>query len=184
MKKTILFALISAILPLAAAAEVDCLKLATTVKAAVSAEQDKVLEIVTKEITAAPGCACEVVKAAIEGSSAKPETVAAIVEAAVLAAPDQIRLIAQCAVAVAPDALANVQAVLAKFDPNSGEAHSAKGDAKSGKEAAGEVATMPNPLDFPGVGPIGPAPGEPGGMPLIPAFPPVIINPPDVTQVD
>lgn len=181
MKKTFLFAVISAALSLAASAEVDCLKLALSVKNAVAAEQDKVLEIVSKEVSAAPGCACEVVKAAIEGSGAKPETVAAIVESAVNAAPDQIRIIAQCAVAVAPDALSQVQAVLAKIDPNKGESAAS---AKGAKAPAGEVAAMPNPLDFPGTGPVGPIAGGPGGFPLIPVFPPLIINPPQVTEVD
>jgi hypothetical protein len=181
MKKSFLFALVSAALALPVSAEVDCLKLALSVKNSVAADQDKVLEIVSKEVSAASGCACEIVKAAIEGSGAKPETVASIVEAAVNAAPDQIRMIAQCAVAVAPDALADVQAVLAKLDPNKGEsADSAKG----AKAPAGEVAAMPNPLDFPGSGPVAPINGGPGGFPLIPVFPPVIINPPEVTEVD
>lgn len=187
MKQTIFLSALSAlsaILVSAAPAEVDCLQLSLTVKAAVAAEQSKVLEIVSTEVAIAPGCACEIVKAAIEGSSAKPKTVAAIVEAAITAAPDQMRLIAQCAVAVAPDALAEVQAVLAKFDPNSGEAGISAKSAKDSKAPAGEVAAMPNPLDFPGQGPIGPTPGGPGGTPLIPVFPPVIINPPDVTNVD
>jgi len=182
MKQTIFFGVFSAALALmSASAEVDCLKLALSVKGAVAAEQSKVLEIVSAEVGAAPGCACEVVKAAVEATSAKPETVAAIVEAAVTAAPEQMRLIAQCAVAVAPDALNQVQAVLAKLDPNRGESAPSSKDAKA---PAGEVAAMPNPLDFPGQGPVGPIPGGPGGMPLIPVFPPVIINPPDVTEVD
>lgn len=42
---------------------------------------------------------------------------------------------------------------------------------------AQEVVAQPNPLDFPG-GPItGPIPGGPGGAPLLPFSPPVIINP-------
>lgn len=182
MKQTILFGAVASLLALAtASAEVDCLKLALTVKQAVANEHSKVLEIVSKEVSAAPNCACEVVKAAIEGCEAKPKTVAAIVEAAATAAPDQLRIIAQCAVAVAPDALAEVQAVLAKLDPNTGEAAAGS---KSGKEPAGEVAAMPNPLDFPGQGPVGPVPGGPGGAPLFPMMPPVIINPPDVSEVD
>jgi hypothetical protein len=185
MKKTIFFGALSAILALSSAsAEVDCLKLYLTVKSAVKAEQSKVLEIVTNEVSAAPSCACEIVKAAIEGSNAKPETVGAIVGAAITAAPDEMRVIAQCAIAVAPDSLSEVQAVLAKFDPNSGDAtHSAK-DAKGGAADDGEVAAMPNPLDFPGTGPVGPSPGGPGGIPLFPVTPPVIINPPLVTTVD
>lgn len=181
MKKTILFGVFSAALAaIPASAEVDCLKLSLSVKQAVAAEQSKVLEIVSTEVSAAPGCACEVVKAAIEGSGAKVETVAAIVEAAANAAPEQMRLISQCAVAVAPDALAQVQAVIAKLDPNRGE--SAAKSAKGAKAPVGEVAAMPNPLDFPGQGPVGPIRGGPGGAPLIPVTPPIIINPPDVTD--
>lgn len=182
MKQTIFFGVFSAVLALASAsAEVDCLKLSLGVKAAIAAEQSKVLEVVSTEVSAAPGCSCEIVKAAIEGCSAKPEMVAAIVQAAATAAPEQMRLIAQCAVAVAPDALGQVQAVMAKLDPNRGESASS---AKDSKAPAGEVAAMPNPLDFPGQGPVGPMPGGPGGNPLIPVFPPVIINPPDVTEVN
>jgi hypothetical protein len=185
MKKTIFLGAFSAIAALSSAsAEVDCLKLYLTVKSSVKAEQSQVLEIVTNEVASAPGCACEIVKAAIEGSNAKPKTVGAIVGAAITVAPEEMRVIAQCAIAVAPDSLSEVQAVLAKFDPNSGDsAHSAKG-AKGAKAPAGEVAAMPNPLDFPGSGPIGPSPGSPGGLLLFPVTPPVIINPPVVTSVD
>ena len=182
MKQTIFFSVFGAALALmTASAEVDCTKLSDSVKTAVAAEQAKVLEIVSKEVATSPSCACEVVKAAIEASSADTDKVAAIVEAAAIAAPDQMRLIAQCAVAVAPDALNKVQAVMAKLDPNRGEAAESS---KSAKAPAGEVAAMPNPLDFPGQGPVGPIAGGPGGFPLIPVFPPVIINPPDVTEVD
>jgi hypothetical protein len=167
MNKTILLAASSALLGLGiATAETDCIQLSRSVKAAVANEPAKVLKIVEENMASAPGCACEVVKAAIEGSAADAKTVAAIVETAIMAAPDQMRLISQCAIAVAPDALAAVQAVLAKLDPNSGEVASS---AKGAKAPAGEVASMPNPLDFPGRGPIGP---------LFPVFPPIIINPP------
>ena len=185
MKKTIFFSVFSAVLALIpASAEVDCLQLSLSVKNAVAADQSKVLEVVSKEVSTAPGCACEVVKAAIEGAAAKPETVAAIVEAAATAAPEQIRIISQCAVAVAPDALAQVQAVLAKLDPNRGESADSAKSAKGAKAPAGEVAAMPNPLDFPGKGPVGPTPQGPGGRPLFPVFPPVIINPPNSTNVN
>lgn len=188
MKTKLFFGLLSTALALIpASAEVDCLKLSLSVKLTVAAEPSKVLEIVATEVAAAPVCACEVVKAAIEGSCAKPDTVAAIVEAAVTAAPEQMRLISQCAVAVAPDALSQVQALLAKLDPNQGESVSDAKSAKSAKDAkspVGEAAAMPNPLDFPGQGPIAPITGGPGGQPLIPIFPPIIINPPDVSNVD
>jgi hypothetical protein len=180
MKKTIFLASLCASLGLgsAYAEDKDCGNVTLSVKAAVAAEQSKVLEIVTNEVASSPACSCEVVKAAIEGSGADVKTVAAIVEAAIIAAPDQMRLIAQCAIAVAPDALAEVQAVLAKLDPNAGEsgqsAKSAK-SAKGEKSPIGEVAAMPNPLDFPGKTRI---------PPLFPFFPPIIINPPRVTDVD
>jgi hypothetical protein len=190
MKQTIFFGVFCSVLAvIPASAKVDCLQLSLSVKHAVAAEQSKVLEIVATEVSATPGCACEIVKAAIEGSSAKPATVAAIVETAATAAPEHLRLISQCAVAVAPDALAQVQAVLAKLDPNRGKSGSNAKSAKDAKAPAAEVAAIPNPLDFPGQGPSGPIGGGPGGQPLMPIFPPIIINPPiinppDVTDVD
>ncbi|MDP3851040.1 MAG: hypothetical protein Q8Q59_11080 [Luteolibacter sp.] len=185
MKKIIFFAAYSAMLGfVSAATESDCQKLSLSVKAAVVAEQSRILEIVATEVASAPGCSCEVVKAAIEGSSADVPTVVAIVETAITAAPDQMRIIAQCAIAVAPDSLTKVQAVLAKFDPNSGESGDSAKSAKGEKAPIGEVAAMPNPLDFPGKGPVGPPPGGPGGFPVFPIFPPVIINPPNVTNVN
>lgn len=185
MKKTVFFVLFSASFGLLSAnTAVDCIALSLSIKTSVAAEQSKVLEIVSNEVANAPACACEIVKAAIEGANASVQTVAGIVEAAATAAPDQMRLVSQCAVAVAPDALAAVQAVVAKLDPNLGDSGSSAKSAKSAKGEVAEVASMPNPLDFPGQGPIGPTPGGAGGMPLIPRLPPVIIAPPDVSNVD
>ena len=97
MKPIVFCGVLSTVLALIpASAAVDCLKLSLTVKHTVAAEPAKVLEIVATEVSAAPDCACEIVKAAIVGASAKPETVAAIVQAAVTAAPEQMRLISQC----------------------------------------------------------------------------------------
>jgi hypothetical protein len=171
----ILFAAAMGVAPVGAS--VDCLALSVAVKHAASANQSAVLELVAKEVSLSPECACEVVKAAIEGVNADAKTVAAIVQAAATVAPEQMRLISQCAVATAPDSLAEVQAVIARLDPNLGESAGAK-SAKSGKEPAGEVAAMPNPLDFPGQGPVGPTPGGPGGSPLIPTRPPINVIPP------
>ena len=185
MKPTILFVTLSAAFGLFSAnAAVDCTALSLSVKIAVASQQSKVLEIVSNEVAAAPSCACEIVKSAIEVSKADVQTVAAIVEAAATVAPEQMRLVSQCAVAVAPDALAAVQAVMAKLDPSLGDAGSSAKSAKGAKEPVGEVAGMPNPLDFPGQGPVGPTPGGPGGLPIIPLLPPVVIAPPDVSNVD
>ncbi len=184
MKKTLSFILLGASIgALHAETPVDCIAKSAFVKNSVAAEQSKVLEIVSNEVTGSPSCACEIVKAAIEGSNANAKTVASIVETAAVAAPDQMRLVAQCAVAVAPDALAQVQAVMAKLDPNLGEAASSSKDSKDAKQPVGEVAAMPNPLDFPGEGPVGPLPGGPGGNGIIPNLPPVIIAPPVVPNV-
>ena len=172
-----------------AIAEVDCLKLSVSVKHSVTADPAEVLQIVEKSVGANPSCACEIVKAAIEASEADAAEVAAIVEVAGTVAPDQLRLITQCAVAVAPDALVEVQIVAARLDPNKGEGYSAK-SAKSAKKplARNPIDVKPawNPLNFPGQGPVGPNPGGPGGIPVVPFNPPPtvppVINPPAGTD--
>ena len=95
-----------------------------------------------------------------------------------------MRLVSQCAVAVAPDALGAVQAVLAKLDPNLGESGTSGKGAKVAEAANEDVTAMPNPLNFPGQGPVGPTFGGPGGRPLIPQLPPAIIAPPNVSNVN
>ena len=47
-----------------------------------------------------------------------------------------------------------------------------------------QIAPEWNPLDFPGVGPVGPTPGGPGGLPLLPVIVPQIVNPPRLTEVN
>jgi hypothetical protein len=193
MKTHTYFAILSAALgTLSASADVDCAKLTLNVRQAIAADQSKLLEVVAADVAASPACSCEIVKVAVEASKANPDTVAAIVQAAATAAPEQMRLISQCAVAVAPDALSKVQAVMAKLDPNLGEAAPS---AKSAKSPVGQVAATPNPLDFPGIGPVGPTPGGPGGLavtPLSVAFPvfpsgavsaPGVVNSPVVTPI-
>ena len=192
MKTTFRFALVATALGLApavATAETDCLNLAASVKIAVAEKPADVLAVVEKEVSANPDCACEVVKAAIQESKADAKTVAAIVETAASVAPDKMRLISQCAVAVAPEALADVQAVLSRLDPNRGESgYSSKGS-KDVKGAAVDVKPAWNPLDFPGQGPVGPTPGgAPPGNPGFPPGPPIIIppiiTPPNGSDID
>lgn len=168
--------------------ETDCRKAALAVEQLVKLNPSELLSILETEISANSQCGCEIVKSAILATNAEAEEVVAIVETAILAAPESMRLISQCAIAASPDSLAAVQAVLAKYDSNAGEADSAKSakDAKGAKVAfvanEDEVAPGPNPLDFPGVGPVGPTQGGPGGQPLIPQLPPIVIPP--VTTVD
>lgn len=201
MKKIVRFTLMSAVLGLVSSpafAEIDCVRHALSVKHAIAANQSATLQIVEKEVAAYPGCACELVKAAIEGSKASVVLVAAIVETAATVAPEHLHLIAQCALAVAPDARANVQAVLAKLEPKKSRVANNKKDAKGATvirtDSKGGLPPSPtvwsNPLDFPGSGietvnqantggrpSVGPNPGGPGGLPFLPFGPPIFIPP-------
>jgi hypothetical protein len=169
----------------------DCQAVSLSVGQGIKLDDGRLLEIVDAEIRANPGCACEIVKSAITAAEADVETVIAIVETSILAAPETMRIVSQCAIAVVPEALAGVQELLARHDPNAGEGDGGAKSAKSAKSpksskevlAVNEVAAMPNPLDFPGEGPVGPTRGGPGGMPLFLPNPPIIVTRP-VTQVD
>ena len=159
----------------------DCVEVSVGVRHAVKADPARVLEIVEDRISASPGCACEIVKAAIEETSAEPELVATIVETAVMVAPEHMRLISQCAVAVAPDALSEVQAVMIRLEPSTGEPGYSGKSAKMGaigRDPGTGVKPAWNPLNFPGQG-IGPGPGTWNPWIPIPPIPP-IINPPIV----
>jgi hypothetical protein len=173
MKKSSAFAIFAVLLSCSVfGAEVDCLSVAAQVKKAVAAEPAKVLQIVEAQVAVNDSCACDIVKAAIMASQADATLVAGIVEIASTTAPEQMRLVGQCALAVAPDSLAAVQAVLTKLDPGAGESGpkpGAKGTLEKGPIQ--EVASIPNPLDFPGFPPVG------RGTPLIIPIPPVIIVP-------
>ncbi len=169
-------------------ADADCQSLSLSVKQRIRLDDSKLLEIVETELKANPTCACEVVKPAIHTSDADTTLVLSIVETSITAAPAMMRIISQCAIAADPNSLAGVQAILAKYDINSGDGGSAK-SAKDSKDAKSpgpqnDVAAMPNPLDFPGNGPVGPTPGGSGGNPVVPNFPPFNISPPVVTDVD
>ena len=152
----------------------DCLTVALSVEQRVKLDSSKVLEIVELEVGANPGCACEIVKTAISASEADANQVVAIVEAAIHASPESMRIVSQCAIAAMPEAVAGVQALLAKLDPNAGETGYSSKSAKSAKSAkvASIVAPpLPNPLDRIYIDPIPPIPPPP---------PP----PPPVTSVD
>jgi hypothetical protein len=157
MKRTLRNALLALVIsgsPALFADEADCYKLSVAVSKAVAEKPDQVLEIVQREVSTSPDCACEVVKAAIVASSADRKEVGQIVSTAIEAAPDKMRLVAQCAIAVAPDALPEVQSLLTQLDPQSGDdvGHSEKGGyAKGGIDKGGivEPAALPSPLDGP-----------------------------------
>jgi hypothetical protein len=197
MTKITFLAASSALLGICPVVASDCIDLQLAVKNQIAAEQSQLLQIVEASVSASPACSCEIVKAAIEGSVADSATVAAIVETAIMAAPEQISLIAQCAIAVAPDALADVQAVLAKLESATAKnqplkaansksaAHGEVASATSSSED--EVASIGNPLDFPGNGPVGPLKGGPsiaGAANTTTITPAGTINPPSTTGVN
>jgi hypothetical protein len=166
MKTTITFALLALFGAGVSFAEkpapVDCVKLSLSIKSEVAENQSLVLEIVDRAVRANPSCACEIVKASIVASAADHKLIASIVEVAATAAPEQLRIVAQCAVAMAPDSLQDVQAVLAKLDPGTGDGATAS--AKGGVDKQPIAEKTPNPLDFP-VDPSGKGftPNSPGG---------------------
>lgn len=146
----------------------DDLEFSLSIRHKIREAPDKLLEIVADEITANPEKVCEIVKASIKGSDGGSEVIASIVETASITKPDAMRLAAQCAVASVPESLQAVQEVLARLDPAAGSAGNdskdAKGakDCKDAKEAKGQIAPeLPDPLDlprYPRVPPIPPVP--------------------------
>ncbi len=133
----------------------DCPEIALALAKRVENDPSLLLETVATEVGASPACACEIVKAAIQATGGEVATVIGIVETAITASPENMRLISQCAIATAPEALAEIQALLAKLDPNGGEGTSAKSakSSKSGKDmvAAARLDAEPenraNPLE-------------------------------------
>jgi hypothetical protein len=161
-------------------------------KASIAKDKSKVLEVTSTLVSANPGCACEVVKAAIKASEANAETVAAIVEVAAQAAPEHSTLVAKCALAAAPEAGDEVAGVMKKVKLF------VASDSKGGISAKGGEVAEPvsdNPLDFPGgnmlVGgsnpntdwgiafPPGTANPGPGG-----GTPPGLVNPPGLSSTN
>ena len=143
----------------------DCHAVALSVEQRIKLDVAKVLEVVESEVAANPSCACEIVKTAINTSDADVTLVTAIVETAITTAPDCMRIASQCAIATMPDSVAAIQALLAKLDPNSGnaEVYSSK-SAKSAK-AAVVAEPHPNPLDrfyFPPIYPLPVSRVDPG----------------------
>lgn len=151
MKTTISFAMLALLGAGVSFAEkpatVDCVKLSLSIKTEVADNQSLVLQIVDRAVRENPSCACEIVKASIAASNADHKLIASIVEVVATAAPEQMRLAAQCAVAMAPDALQDVQAVLAKLDPATGDGATVSAKGGTDKEPIAEK--TPNPLDFP-----------------------------------
>lgn len=154
----------------------DCQSVAMSVGHRVRVDVSTVLQIVESEVAANPGCACEIVKTAIEASGADETLVADITEVAITAAPESMRMISQCAIAAMPEALPAIQAVLAKLDPNRGDSSYSSKDAKSGKDAKAAVASEITPPEKPA----DPLDLPPPFFPPLP--PPPVYPPPPVTD--
>ncbi|MEM1082595.1 MAG: hypothetical protein AAGI48_00605 [Verrucomicrobiota bacterium] len=149
----------------------DCTQVAARTKATAeraAVDPVELLNLVDREVSASPGCACEIVKAAIIGTNSDDAIVGYIVETAVRASPENMRLIAQCAIATAPDSISRVQEVMSRLDPGAGESSSAKSAKSKGLEVK-PAAAPPDPLDIPVI--------------AIPPIPPVI-NPPPGTRTN
>jgi len=162
MKNTIKFALVGALLAVAApVASADCYKVSKQASKEITAQPEQVLSIVAKQIAANKGCACEIVKAAIVATEANKKQVAQIVEQAIALVPKKASLLTTCALAVAPDAHVEVMKVAAKFtNKNTGDStgDSAKSGAKSGgDEKTGQSPTLnfADPMTFIGLDPSG-----------------------------
>ena len=85
MKRILNYAILAcavATAPAALAEESACYKASKVVTKAVKAKPDNVLAIVERETAASPGCACEIVKAAIVATEADKNLVGQIVAAA------------------------------------------------------------------------------------------------------
>lgn len=178
-------ALISATYRVSGKRETSCEKIALSVEQRIKLDSSTVLEIVETEVKSNPSCVCEIVKAAIRATDADTKLVASIVETVITTAPQAMSVASQCAIAAVPESLAAVQTLLSQYDSNAGDggysSKSAK-DSKGAKVAAAElpdtVAAIPNPLNFPGYGPVGPSPGT---QPFLRPVMPVVTSP--VTQV-
>lgn len=148
-------------------ATADCTAIGLSVEQRVKMNIGRVLETVETEIAANPGCSCEIVKTAIKASDADVPLVVSIVETAINMSPENMRIISQCAIATMPEAVSEVQALLAKLDPNGGESSESAKSAQSSKSVKQSLVVspiLPNPLDLPLV--------------YLPFLPPPILSPP------
>ncbi len=118
----------------AAEKDKNCATESKKVSAAVTETPDKVLEIVAKEVQAAPTCVCEIVKSAIKASKADKDLVVQIVTTASTIAPDETPTIIECAVAASPE---SARAIAEKFGSGKG----VTGKEPSGKEPTGKGTT-------------------------------------------
>jgi hypothetical protein len=178
-------ALISATYRVTGKRETNCSNIALSIEQRIKLDHSSALEIVETEVASNPSCACEIVKAAIKATDADTELVVSIIETVISTAPQSMMIATQCAIAAAPESLAGVQALLSKYEANAGDSGYSSKSSKDAKDSKVTNAIMPdtaasmlNPLDFPGEGPIGPSNGiQPAFGPLLP----ILTRP--VTQV-
>lgn len=173
-------------LPAYAEEEVEnpCLLIDEKILKLISEDPDKLIEIVAKEVALNSACSCEILKAAIAQSKADGKTVAALLEAAIMASPQYMELMVRCSLAAAPDAHPDILNMLKRLGISDSSSSA------TAKRLALKFVKSPNVMP-PMVGaPIIPNPLDPPGG-LIPVLPPVpeliippVINPPATTTVD
>lgn len=151
----------------------ECDTIGASVKKAVTAKPAKVLVIVDETISKNEACACEVVKSAIEASSADKALVREIVVTAVTAAQGMAATIAECAVAQAPEAASEIKAGLsevfagAKSGGGKNVVYNSGYSSKGGKNVVIEEETTdfgPEPVVISGVYLIAPVAPSSGGF--------------------
>jgi len=108
MKYALVGAVFALSAPFSLAADSACTSVSSETSAAIAKSPNKVLEIVSKLVSANESCACEVVKSAIITTEASKDLVGQIVATAVKAAPAKSSLVSTCALAIAPDAQAQI----------------------------------------------------------------------------
>jgi hypothetical protein len=91
-KTTLILSLLASSFSFAA----DCTPIADATHKAVTAKPEAVLEIVAKDVAASPKCACPIIKAAVNASSADEALKGDIIAAALGAAPDEAAAIKAC----------------------------------------------------------------------------------------
>lgn len=116
---------------------------------------ETVIKMLSKEVSTNPHCSCELIKTAIAIHKPTPRQVTVLVDTAIHAAPDHIEEIVNCSIAAAPDSKSGIL------------------------DTASDYGYTPNPLDYPGI-----AGEHPGGPWQYIPNTPVIVIPPQVTQVD
>lgn len=124
----------------------DCFEVARQIARTVAAQPERVLLAVEDAVVANEGCACEIVKAAIQAAQASVKLTGQIVFTAVTASPKEAAAVADCATAVHPEAAEEVKRALRKAI---GSESVVASTLPSGKQPAGKNPSGKQPIEIP-----------------------------------